>query len=51
MLRIRPAAYWRPAPMPIRLPLPGHDLAGVMTFRELADIEACSGGGRSAARS
>ena len=24
----------------IRLPLPGHDLAGVMTFRSLADIES-----------
>jgi nitrite reductase (NADH) large subunit len=35
----------------IRLPVPSHDLAGVTTFRDLADVEAlCGAGGKRGRR-
>ena len=35
---------------PIRLPMPGMDLPGVMTFRDLADVDAWRGCGGTGAR-
>ncbi len=35
---------------PVRLPVPGADLAGVLTFRDLADVETISRAGRNGSR-